>query len=1135
MERYQGIRKVVVDYRLSLIGVLFLVMLLSACSHHQKPTMFTQLKPDETGIYFNNKITTADNDSSLVKEFTYMGGGVGIGDFNNDGLKDIVFTGNQVSCRLYLNKGNYNFEDVTKKAGLTTDVWATGVSVVDINNDGLDDIYICVYGGKNLLFINQGIDKKGIPHFKEEAKAYGLADDHYSTQAVFFDYDRDGKLDMFLTNYLLNGPNPNDMHMINNTGNSPANDRLYHNVGDPDNLGHPFFKDVTMKAGIKGDGYGLGVSVCDLNHDGWPDIYVTNDFLSNDDLWLNNKNGTFTNVIGESMKHQGYSSMGQDVADINNDLLPDIITLDMAPQTNERQKMQYTFMNYERYEQERSYHYQPEFTRNMLQLNNGVRLVKNRHIPFFSEIGQYAGISETDWSWCVLAADFNNDDWKDLFITNGTGRDYLNADFISYGYSRMVVKMKETKRRKELNRKLNALGPVDLPNYLYLNNKHCSFTDISDTSGLNQPGLSNGAAYVDLDNDGDLDLVVNNINKPASIFVNNTISKKGHLANHHYLEISLTGPPSNLNAFGTRILVYSDGISQTEEESPVHGYLSTMDRKLHFGLGSASMVDSLKVIWPDRSMQVLHNVPADTALTIRYQATGKLYKPPKVSPHTLFTDVTDTYDVHYKHMDYSYDDYKAEPLLPQKYSQLGPFIATGDVNNDGLTDFFIGGGFNSSGALFLQNKQGHFHYVKFDTTIKYQEDMNCIFLDVDKDGDQDLLITSGGMRYSENSPYYEPRLYINDGKGHFHLSESFQRAIPQHVRTIAGAVAVYDYDHDGYPDIFIGGRVSKQYPRSPRSFLLHNDHGKFTDVTAQVCPALERPGMVTSAVWTDIDGDGQKELVIAGEWMSIRVFKYVNGKFKEITKRTGLEKSKGLWRSLAACDVDHDGDMDLVAGNLGLNNKYHVTDKYPLKLYAADLDHNGLIDPIMFYYIKDKSGKRRLYPAIDRDKLLEQVPAFKKVFKNNKDYSTASVHDIMKYANGDFLKLTCNETRSCYFENVGHGKFVKHVLPYQAQFAPVNTILCKDFDGDGIADLLLAGNDYQTRVRTGRYDASYGLFLKGMGNHKFKAVPIIKSGFLVDGDVKDMAEIKDADGKNLVLVAVNNDSLRVFRVRPKHK
>ena len=1103
---------------------------LASCSQKSNNKLFTALSADETGIHFSNDIHEDDSSASFINEFGYMGGGVGIGDFNNDGLKDIFFTGNQVSSQLYINKGNNKFEDVTQTAGVTTNSWATGVSIVDINNDGYDDIYVCVFGknlktrAKNLLFINQ--------HdltFKEEAEEYGLADLGYSTQAVFFDYDKDGDLDMYLTNYLLNGPNANTIYPRDRSGHSPANDKLYRNDGTSPQLHHPVFSDVTIQAGIKEDGLGLGVVVSDFNCDGWPDIYVANDFISNDELWLNNKNGTFTNCISQSLRHQSYSSMGADAADINNDGLPDIVTLDMLPEYNERKKTSFSFMNYERYETERSMGYEPEFMRNMLQLNNGNFPGKDTSIPFFSEIGQFAGIAATDWSWSVLVADFNNDGWKDMHITNGIGRDFINADFLEYSNQIFASGKSREEQQKAIREKLAARKHVNLSNYLYINNHDYGFTDVSDTSGINEPSMSNGAAYADLDNDGDLDLVVNNIGKEAFVLLNNSIQKHKPVTNH-YLSILLKGDSLNNNGIGAKLLLYNNGKVQMQEENPVRGYFSSVDRKLIFGLGNATRADSLTVIWPDDKKQVIKNIAADTTLVLACQnASNGNGVSPVVAP-TLFTDITSSAGIAFQHRDNPINDFAFQRLLPQKYSQLGPFITIADINNDGKTDFFIGDGFNFSGKVFTQQKENSFSAKNLTDSIKMEEDVSSVFFDADGDGDPDLLVTGGDTRYEENSPFYKPRFYFNDGKGNFSLQPN---AIPATVNTIAGCVSVADYDNDGDLDVFIGGRVSKKYPLPPKSFILQNNHGVFTDVTAKVCPALQTPGMLTAAVWTDFDNDKQIDLIIAGEWMPIRFFKNNNGVLQEVTASTGLTQMNGMWRSLIATDIDNDGDIDLVAGNLGLNCLYKVSDADPMQLFAADIDGNGVIDPVFFYYIKDNDGVRRSFPANNRNQLAEQVPAIKKRFILHQDYAHASFDDIFKGKTKDMLQFSCNETRSCWLENIGNGKFVKHILPTEAQFAPVNAIICNDFDNDGFKDLLLAGNEYQTDVMTGRYDASYGCYLKGKSNKQFETVQPAQSGFIINGDVKDMSLIQLANGEKRILVAVNNDSLRVFKINGK--
>ncbi|PWT75636.1 MAG: RNA-binding protein [Bacteroidetes bacterium] len=1116
--------------KISFLGIVpcFVLFLASGCSKKNENQLFTSLSPKETGVYFSNDIDETKMPKDALNEFAYMGGGVGIIDVNNDGLKDLFFSGNQVSSKLYLNKGNNHFEDITKSAGVTTSDWITGVSVVDINGDGYDDIYLCTYGktlgthSHNLLFINQHNNT-----FKEEAVEYGLADTSYSTQAVFFDYDKDRDLDMYLSNYMLNASySANYLFPKNLSGRSAANDKLYRNDGNKNRSGHPVFTDVSMQAGIKEDGYGLGVSVCDFNMDGWPDIYVCNDFVSNDELWLNNKNGTFTNVIDLSTKHQSYSSMGCDAADVDNNGKFDLASVDMMPEDNYRKKQTFSFMNYNRYQEERSLGYSPEFARNMLQLNNGNYQRGDTAIPFFSEVGQMAGISETDWSWSILFADFNNDGFKDVHITNGIGRDFINADFIQFSQT-LQQNTSEENMRKLLRDKLVALDHAELPNYLYLNHGDYTFTNITDSSGIRQNSMSNGAAYVDLDNDGDLDLVVNNINKEAFILINNE-NKPGKPKINHSLEFILKGDSLNPKGFGAKIFVYAKGQEQVQEEYPVRGYLSTVDTKLLFGTGENTKADSVVIVWPNDQKQVLQNLAADSVYTLIQKNATENWKPSNAdNKDAIFNDVTATANAIYKHTDVPLNDFEDQPLLPQKYSQLGPFISTGDINKDGKTDFFIGGGFNSEGKIFLQTNDGGFAGKNFTIGSRFEEDEGSVLFDADGDGDLDLLVTYGDMRFSDTSQFYQPRLYLNDGKGNFTWSEN---AIPSSVRTIAGCVAAADYDHDGNIDIFIGGRVSKQYPYPPKSYLLKNNKGLFTDVTNSVCPSLSKVGMVTAAQWVDFDNDQHPDLVIAGEYMPIRFFKNNETKLTEVTSATGLENMSGLWRSLVATDVDGDGDIDFVAGNLGMNCIYQVTSQYPMKLFAQDIDNNGKIDPVMFYYIKDEDGKRKLYPSISRDKLSSQVPLVKKKFLLNKDYAKATESEIFTN-NRDLLILTCDETRSCWIENKGNGKFVKHPLPSEAQFAPVNAIVCADMDGDGVKDILLAGNEYQTEVMTGRYDASYGCFLKGIKNKEFKVIPPVVSGFLINGDVKDMKMITTSKDEKFILVAVNDDYMKVFKCR----
>jgi hypothetical protein len=1101
----------------------------ACCDKSPNKTWFSKLDPNDSHITFSNDIHDEDSGFSFINEFGYMGGGVGIGDFNNDGLPDIFFTGNQVSSRLYINKDKLTFEDVTEKAGVTTNEWCTGVSVADINADGYDDIYVSVFGkdlktrSKNLLFINQ--------HdltFKEQAVDYGVADTGYSTQAAFLDYDMDGDLDMYLVNYLLSTKNGNSIYPRDRSGRSPANDRLYRNDGDSSKTGHPHFTDVTMQAGIKEDGYGLGISVSDYNGDGFPDIYIGNDFLSNDILWLNKGDGTFSNCIDKSMRHQSYSCMGTDAADINNDSRPDLITLDMLPEWNERKKIAFSFMNQDRYDAERAMGYEPEFMRNMLQVNIGNRINDDKSIPSFSEIGELSGIEATDWSWSALIADFNADGRKDLHITNGIGRDFINADFMEFSQSVFSRSLSPAEQKNEISKRLISLKHVTLPNYLFINDGNLHFTDGSKLAGIAEPGMSNGAAYADLDNDGDLDIVVNNINSDAFIFINNSIAalKKGV---PHYISFLLKGDAANRRGFGAKVFVYQDSIVQLLEQFPVRGYFSTVDSRLIFGLGDNARIDSVVVVWPDAKQQVIQNPGADQLMTLSYSnAKEKVSKPALIVP-PLFSDITGTLGVNYLHQENPFNDYAFQRLLPQKYSQLGPFITTGDIDGDGQKDFFIGGAFNISGAMFTQSSDGRFNEKLFADSVKIEEDADCLLFDADNDGDQDLLITSGDMKFQENSAYYTPRLYYNDGKGHFRYHPE---AIPEKARTIAGTVVSGDYDHDGDADLFIGGRVSKKYPLPPASYILENNKGVFTDVTDKICPALKHPGMITSAVWTDINNDHKVDLVIAGEWMPLRFFINQGNKLVDVTSSSGLKEMNGMWRCLVGDDVDDDGDVDLIAGNLGLNCDYRVSEKEPMELYAADLDGNQSTDPVFFYYINNEKGEKRSSPGMSRNLLAEQMPFIKKQFLLHSDFAQATVDDIFNgHRKDSALRLFCDESRTCVFENTGKGKFVKHALSIEAQFAPVNAIICGDFDKDGKKDLLIAGNEYQAEVTRGRYDASYGLFLKGNGSGQFSAIDPISSGFIVDGDVKDMAVITTKDHHMNVLVAINNDSLRMFSVK----
>jgi hypothetical protein len=1104
--------------------------------HSAKQGMhFSILSSSQTGVDFTNTITENDSLNMFVNEYTYMGAGVGVGDFNNDGLEDVFFAGNQVSSKLYINKGNMQFEDITQKAGVSTNTWCTGVSVIDINNDGWPDIYVCVSGKvpgasrKNLLFINQ--------HdltFKEEAAAYGLDDTSYSTQAVFFDYDKDGRLDMYLLNHTLNDFRPNDIKDRIIDSNAIAGDKLFHNEGSINGAGHPVFKDVSKQAGIVEDGNGLGIVVSDFNNDGWPDIYVANDYIRNDLLWLNNKNGTFTNCIASAIRHQSYSSMGTDAADINNDQRPDIITLDMQPETNERKKMMYSFLSEQRHQLEMTKGYEPEYIHNMLQLNNGVRNINNRNEPYFSEIGEMAGIAETDWSWSVLIADLDNDGWKDVHITNGLGRDPTNVDFLEYRHNTVVtsgIPDNDANQRRNFMDHLASLGSVSLHNYLYKNKGGVLFDDVSSSAGIDQTSISNGAAYADLDNDGDLDIITNNINGKAFIMRNDVNDKKDSSNNKNYITIKLNGDSLNKDGIGAIVYVYNTQATQSVAQYPVKGYLSTVDSRLHFGLDSNS-VDSLKIVWPDGKTQLIQHPAINKILAVNYSNAISADHPVEPVTDKIFTDVTANIKADFQHKETFFFDYQFQPLIQQKYSQEGPFISVGDVNGDGLEDFFIGGAFKQSGKIFIQNANGTFTGKDLVTGNKYEEDMQSVFFDADGDSDLDLLVVGGSSEFEVTSSFYRPRLYINDGKGNFTLDD---KAFSPLIRTPAKCLAVADIDGDGDMDIFIGGRVTLgTYPNAPCSYILRNDHGKFVDITEQVCPALEDIGLLNAAVWKDIDNDGRPDLIVAGDWSPLRIFKNNGGaSLTEITAETGLNDLPGFWRSLVVEDIDHDGDLDIVAGNLGLNNPFHINAQQPAELIAKDFDANGIIEPIFCYYIKNNDGDYQLSSGISRDEWAKQMPSIKKNFENSSSYAKATMDGIFtKQMMDSAIVLKCKEVRSGYFENNGKGFFTFHPFTTMAQLAPVNTMGYIDINGDGFCDIVLAGNEYQTAASIGRYDASYGLLLMNDGKGNFNAVEPNESGLILDGDVKDI-KIITVGKKKVMLCGINDAAMKAVIVNTK--
>jgi hypothetical protein len=1106
-----------------LILLLCLGSLLLTCREKNQDPLFELLPSDKTGIKFSNTLKEDEKLNILTYEYFYNGGGLGIGDINNDGLQDVFLGGNMAESRLYLNKGNLQFEDITASSGVAlADSWARGISMVDINADGLLDIYVCRAGPAgprsenpaliprpNLLYINQGHNK-----FVEEAKKYGLDYAGNTTQAAFFDYDHDGDLDVFLVVNVMESKGPNVIHAKRTDGSASSTDKLYRNEGE--NNGQIRFADVSTEANILTEGFGLGVAIVDINEDGWPDVYVSNDYLSNDLLYINQQNGTFKNEITDYFRHQSYSAMGNDAADIDNDGLVDFITLDMLPERNTRRKNMFGLMNYDRYLSEQLMGYQPQFMRNTLQHNNGNRPGTNH--PFFSETGRFSGIQATDWSWSALLADYDNDGKRDLMITNGYPKDITNRDFVMY---RMAQYQQQTASGNLNNAPtIQALKEVEgahVANYLFKNNGGLTFKNQSGAWGFDTPSFSNGAAYADLDNDGDLDLIINNIDLEAFVYKNHADKLPGH----HYLRIRLKGTKENPYGFGAKVTLYYSKEKQFIEHSPYRGYQSTVENTLHFGLGKNTKIDSVRITWPDQRSQLLTHVAADQVLDLDHLSATPALGIQPVIPAPLFREASEATGIHYRHTDELYIDFKVQPLLPHLLSQNGPGVAVGDINGDGLEDFYIGGAFRHSGSFFIQNDRQKFIQKPLTRHQKFEEDMGTLLFDADMDGDLDLYVVSGSSEFPAGSKYYQDRLYLNDGKGNFRLD---QNALP--VNTTSGSsVSAADFDQDGDLDLFIGGRLTPgQYPTAPKSTILKNEKGKFSDVTSQVCPGLQNMGMVTASLWTDFDQDGWVDLLIAGEWMPLTFLKNNHGKLINVTSSTGLKNTQGWWNSLAAGDFDEDGDIDYVAGNVGLNTEDQPSAEKPLTMFAKDFDKSGTMDPVIFRY----SGEN-LYPIHPRDEMTSQMNFLKKRFVYYGDYAKAEMKDIFtKEELKDAARLSCEEMRSVLLENQGNGKFKMKALPAAAQLGPVYGIITGDYDADGHTDLLLTGNSYAPESISGRQDAFNGLLLQGNGKGSFTPVSSAKSGFLVEGDGKGLSELRMGNGARLILATQNNDVLKVF-------
>jgi enediyne biosynthesis protein E4 len=1103
----------------------FFVTGLISCSH--KKTLFESLPSSQTGIDFINKVEENDKYNVLDYMNIYTGAGVAAGDVNNDGLVDLYFSGNENSGRLYINKGGFKFEDVTEKAGLITSRWCTGVSMVDINQDGWLDIYVNVAGSPtfgntaNLLYINNGFspspsgEGRGEVTFTEEAAKYGIADTRLTMNASFFDYDKDGDLDLFLITNPVN-ERVNDVNTITDIqqlGESPGTDILYRNNGpspspEGEGRGEVTFTDVSKEAGIVKDGYSLGAAISDVNNDGLPDIYVSNDFLTSDILYINNGNGTFSDKIRECLKHTSFASMGNDVADFNNDGLPDIYTLDMLPEDNYRKKMIIPAAGYDKFQLLLQKGYEPQYTRNALQLNNGNNT--------FSDIAFLSQVSSTDWSWASLFADYDNDGDKDLMVTNGFYRDLGDQDYIHYQAKLNNPMGSQSAKRAEKLKAVKALANIPLQDYLFENNNDLTFTRRSTDWGFTEPGFSNGACYADLDNDGDLELIINQFNSKAKIFKNNA----NELLKNNYVSIKLKGNKLNRDAIGSKVYVFTKGQMQMQELNPYRGYESSMEPILHFGIGKNTVADSIKIIWPDGQQQKEITVKANRVINISYAPASSIGDTViKNNISYLFTNITGQNGLNYHHAENEFVDFKIQPLLPHMHSKNGPGIATGDINGDGREDVYIGAASGNNGSFFIQKSNGNFSEKKLNKDTLY-EDMGVLLFDADNDNDLDLYVVSGGSENTEGIVMQQDRLYFNNGKGNFTYKPD---ALPD-TKASGSCVVACDYDKDGDLDLFIGGRVVPgSYPLAAKSYLLKNDAGKFSDVSATELPRQGQIGMVTSAIWTDYDNDSWVDLMLVGEFMPITFIKNEKGKLA-INPPTTIDHSQGWWNSIAAADFDEDGDIDYIIGNLGLNTRHKASTKEPLCIYAKDFDKNGRLDPVMCYYV---GGKNYIYPT--RDEMIRQVAAMRGRFQSYKDFASVTFEEsFTKEELSDALVVKSECFESSYLENKGNGKFERKALPAQAQFAPLFGMLSNDYTGDGHADILLTGNSYATEVSTGRYDAFTGLLLAGNGKGTFTPMAGSSTGFFNDGDAKGIAQLQIQNGKTAIISANNSSSAKTY-------
>ena len=1077
-----------------------------------KDGLFSLLDPADTGIDFVNEVKNGTDMNIFKYRNFYNGGGVAIGDINNDGLADVYFTSNLGTNKLYLNKGNLKFQDISKSAGIEgTKSWATGVVMVDINADGLLDIYVCNAGNtkgdnqKNELFINNGNLT-----FTDHADDYNLADTGITTHAAFFDYDKDGDLDCYILNNSfipvssLNYSNKRDLRDQDWEVNDilkGGGDRLMRNDSGK-------FVDISAAAGIYGSliGFGLGVTVGDVNGDLYPDIYISNDFYEHDYLYINNKNGTFSEQIKTWTTHISQSSMGADMADVNNDGKADIFVTDMLPEQNERLKTTTSFDNYDLFSRKLSMDFFNQYMQNTLQINN-----ENSN---FNEIAHYAGVGKTDWSWGALLFDMDNDGYKDIYVCNGISNDLTNQDFMDFFANEVMQKMVVSGKKAEVESIINKMPSTPIPNYAYKNNHNLGFTNEAKNWGMDTPSFSNGAAYADLDNDGDLDLVVNNVNQTAFVYQNNS----NKIQQNHFVKVKLKGEKSNKFAVGSIVELFAANEILRQELIPTRGFQSSIDYVMTFGIGTKK-IDSLRVIWPNDKTQTIQKIVNNSTINLDIATATAIFKPKQKNTKTLFSEKPALMVAHHEN---DFIDFDYEGLISKMLSQEGPASAIADIDGDGDDDVFVGGAKGMPAKIYSNNGNESFsttNQTALDNDAAFEDTAACFF-DADKDGDQDLMVGSGGNEKADQANYAN-RLYLNNGKGIFVKSTS---VIPTTNNNVA-VITTYDLDNDGDTDVFVGSRsVPGVYGITPKHLLLENDgKGNFTNVIDKKAFKLNDAGMITDAVWEDIDSDGKKDLIVVSDWMAPQIFKNTGRRLAVF--KSSLSSLSGFWNSVSCVDLNNDGKNDLVLGNKGTNTSYKATVSNPMKLFVNDFDNNGTIEQITTQTVDHRDVTLHL-----KQELAKQIPSIKKKNLSYADFSKKYFQEIFdKEVIDNAIQRQVTFQESAVAMNIGNGNFEIKKLPKEVQFSSVNAICVMDVNHDGILDLVLGGNQFEFKPQFSRLDANYGSVLLGNNKGDFSWLPYSQSGFFVKGEIKNIKTIKSKNNKFSLIAIINDNAPKIFK------